>query len=85
MVCTAPALSLLIVYTTLGTSTVLVISYCLIAKSKAISIPVLPVPGLQCTTIGPEPPLCNALDSNSTDTNATESDGVAVDGHKYQT
>lgn len=61
-VCTALALSLLTLYTILGMSTFRVSSKSLIATSHAMTVPVLPVPGLQWTTTGPPsgPPVAGA-------------------------
>lgn len=47
LVCTAPARSLLMEYTVLGTSILRWSSNCLITMSHASSVPVRPVPGLQ--------------------------------------
>lgn len=47
LVCTAPALSLLMAYTVLGTSIVRCSSNCFITMSLARKVPVRPVPGLR--------------------------------------
>jgi hypothetical protein len=53
LVCTEPARSLRSAYTVFGMSTLRTISKSRIQRSMAMTVPVRPVPGLQCTTVGP--------------------------------
>lgn len=80
LVCTAPALHRRIAYTVLGTSTVRDTSNSLIQMSHAITVPVRPVPGLQCTMFGPLLDFMCDLASDKNANTVPGSDGTPCTG-----